>query len=226
MGGSSWFSGLRPQARDGDRRQVGKAPSSADGSIVARRPGHDNSIGVDVRPRIPRARRGRCRAREPGAVPACQERGSCYCFAPSGGCSSAVERHVANVNVGGSNPLTRFPRTAPIAQSGFFYEIRPHPARRWPDGRKQADPTGGRPAKGVRGDPERPDPDQIHVQSRRRRRAARPANASSERTPGAGISSMNRALTPPRISVRSPLSVLSENTPLPDVSRRFPLPSS
>jgi len=37
---------------------------------------------------------------------------------------------------------------------------------------------------------------------------------------------MNRALTPPRISVRSPLSVLSENTPLPDVSRRFPLPSS
>ena len=25
------------------------------------------------------------------------------------GCSSVVERHVANVNVGGSNPLTRFP---------------------------------------------------------------------------------------------------------------------
>jgi hypothetical protein len=24
------------------------------------------------------------------------------------GCSSAAERHVANVNVGGSNPLTRF----------------------------------------------------------------------------------------------------------------------
>jgi hypothetical protein len=128
MRGSSWSSRLRPQARGGNRRQVGKAPSSADGSIVARRPGHDNSIGVDVRPRIPRARRDSRRARAPGAAPACQARGSCDCCAPSGGCSSAVERHVANVNVGGSNPLTRFSLVAPIARSGFFMgSTRLHP---------------------------------------------------------------------------------------------------
>ena len=41
---------------------------------------------------------------------------------PNRGCSSVVERHVANVNVEGSTPFTRFqkPHEAPEATCGFF----------------------------------------------------------------------------------------------------------
>ena len=44
------------------------------------------------------------------------------------GCSSAVERHVANVNVGGSNPLTRFADDVPRRPFFFFWAAA---ASRW-----------------------------------------------------------------------------------------------
>ena len=40
---------------------------------------------------------------------ACQGGNCCYPKRLDCGCSSVVERHVANVNVAGSSPVTRFP---------------------------------------------------------------------------------------------------------------------